>query len=430
MPVFVSKDVVNCSVPWYDELKALFSCNMKEECEQGQDELDCSYHSKECGPDSYDAGSKCWRVVENIPDWQAGHTTCRSRGERLATLQHASDLDLLATLTNKHRSRLILIGLSPMFTILKSLSPYRIRMYSKMLFLDDGQAAFYVSPDYKYPFMSTFWPECHAVEYRNIHQISCQSGSHWFQKRLNALCEREKQSNIIKYNPIKLRKLDRSIESKNHSGKILQQVFTKTATECCKKNEELVLKNNTETNKLIDKSKEAIDKNLENDVTLGLVQCNGGYFLNSVFACSSKSRCLNERKWIIDKCEMSDSKEVTKLYDKRTDKVNIRSHIVGRDSTTKNYVLMYECSTLKDFIHYSLVCDHHAHCPDQSDEDFCRHPNCPITAFHCSTGECIPLSRYLDNKSDCWDISDEQFTSAQFKGSGSKKEIEKVFSTH
>nr|KAG5697923.1 hypothetical protein BaRGS_026861 [Batillaria attramentaria] len=43
----------NCSVPYWDDFKQHFPCDLQPQCANGEDELDCSYTTDTCGPGLY-----------------------------------------------------------------------------------------------------------------------------------------------------------------------------------------------------------------------------------------------------------------------------------------------------------------------------------------------------------------------------------------
>ena len=68
---------------------------------------------------------------------------------------------------------------------------------------------------------------------------------------------------------------------------------------------------------------------------------------------------------------------------------------------------MFVCERSHEALHYTLVCDHIQHCDDNTDEDFCEFAPCPVSWFRCRNSQCISLDKQYDDKSDCFDGSDE-----------------------
>jgi len=70
-------------------------------------------------------------------------------------------------------------------------------------------------------------------------------------------------------------------------------------------------------------------------------------------------------------------------------------------------IAMFVCERSHEALHYTLVCDHIQHCDDNTDEDFCEFAPCPVSWFRCRNSQCISLDKQCDDKSDCFDGSDE-----------------------
>ena len=67
--------------------------------------------------------------------------------------------------------------------------------------------------------------------------------------------------------------------------------------------------------------------------------------------------------------------------------------------------LWFLCDDGVTRVYYTLVCDFRQDCHDGSDESFCQHP--PCDGFTCTSGQCVPRTKYCDIVSDCIDDSDE-----------------------
>lgn len=53
-------------------------------------------------------------------------------------------------------------------------------------------------------------------------------------------------------------------------------------------------------------------------------------------------------------------------------------------------IAMFHCRDGKTEVHYTLVCNWRADCPDDSDESFCQHARCPLGKYRCETnGRCV-----------------------------------------
>ena len=70
-------------------------------------------------------------------------------------------------------------------------------------------------------------------------------------------------------------------------------------------------------------------------------------------------------------------------------------------------IAMFVCERSHEALHYTLVCDHIQHCDDNTDENFCQFAPCPVSWFRCRNSQCISFDKQCDDKSDCFDGSDE-----------------------
>ena len=70
-------------------------------------------------------------------------------------------------------------------------------------------------------------------------------------------------------------------------------------------------------------------------------------------------------------------------------------------------IAMFVCERSHEALHYTLVCDRIQHCDDNTDEDFCEFSPCPTFWFRCQNSQCINPYQQCDDKSDCFDGSDE-----------------------
>ena len=61
---------------------------------------------------------------------------------------------------------------------------------------------------------------------------------------------------------------------------------------------------------------------------------------------------------------------------------------------------------------FPQVCDYVIHCPDESDESFCKFDPCPSNSVTCDSGQCVRVDQLCDSSTPhCDDLSDELMTS-------------------
>ena len=70
-------------------------------------------------------------------------------------------------------------------------------------------------------------------------------------------------------------------------------------------------------------------------------------------------------------------------------------------------IAMFVCERSHEAVDYTLLCDHIQHCADNTDESFCHFSPCSISEFRCQIGQCISLEHFCNEKTDCYDGSDE-----------------------
>ncbi|KAK7503736.1 hypothetical protein BaRGS_00004859, partial [Batillaria attramentaria] len=74
--------------------------------------------------------------------------------------------------------------------------------------------------------------------------------------------------------------------------------------------------------------------------------------------------------------------------------------------TSGGEVPMFECDSISQTFHYTLVCDHRRHCADGSDENFCVFDECPEQ--QCRNYQCVSSNQWCDGTRHCVDGSDEE----------------------
>ncbi|KAK7503737.1 hypothetical protein BaRGS_00004860, partial [Batillaria attramentaria] len=74
--------------------------------------------------------------------------------------------------------------------------------------------------------------------------------------------------------------------------------------------------------------------------------------------------------------------------------------------TSGGEVPMFECDSVSQTFHYTLICDHRRHCADGSDENFCVFDECPEQ--QCRNYQCVSSNQWCDGTRHCVDGSDEE----------------------
>lgn len=94
-PTLLPGKVFNCSVPNFHRFKPLMSCNTAVECEGGEDEQGCSYHSDDCGDGFVNIGTKCYRVVrpKEPISWTDAKYDCIRHGQTMVTFGNSEEFE-------------------------------------------------------------------------------------------------------------------------------------------------------------------------------------------------------------------------------------------------------------------------------------------------------------------------------------------------
>ena len=85
----------NCSVPYFNDFRLHFPCDMVPQCVHREDEVHCPYTTDTCGPGFVTLGGRClFYDTVNGPSaasWRQLEFMCEQRGGRLASIRTRQD---------------------------------------------------------------------------------------------------------------------------------------------------------------------------------------------------------------------------------------------------------------------------------------------------------------------------------------------------
>ena len=87
----------NCSVPYFNDFRLHFPCDMIPQCEDKEDEVPCPYTTDTCGVGFVTLGDRCF-FYDSKPvgsSWRDMEFVCGQRGGRLASLRSRQDHEKL-----------------------------------------------------------------------------------------------------------------------------------------------------------------------------------------------------------------------------------------------------------------------------------------------------------------------------------------------
>ncbi|KAK7501940.1 hypothetical protein BaRGS_00006692 [Batillaria attramentaria] len=111
----------NCSVPYWADFRQHFPCNLIWDCEGGEDEVDCPYTTRTCGPGYVTAGGHCYVMAISSADAFISRPDaskeCQLRGLKLVSLNTPAEWDDVMGLLETHHivapiGELIHVGLT------------------------------------------------------------------------------------------------------------------------------------------------------------------------------------------------------------------------------------------------------------------------------------------------------------------------------
>ena len=145
-PKRLSENLFNCSVPHFHTFRPVFSCNIVTECQEKEDEKDCSYHSNDCGDGALDTGTKCYRFVRRGGEttWSDANYECIRENQNLVTLATSDELGRFRRLMSVVRNpRPLYVG-GQLVDRLKGVTI--ATLYGSLWQWVDGRTAFLINP--------------------------------------------------------------------------------------------------------------------------------------------------------------------------------------------------------------------------------------------------------------------------------------------
>ena len=106
-PPVLDSGYFNCSTQAYKNVKQYLECNVRSECENEEDETDCSFSSANCRS-GFDINGKCYKLwlMPHELTWNQAHIQCMSRGGSLMILNSLSELGDIADILLRYNNRI------------------------------------------------------------------------------------------------------------------------------------------------------------------------------------------------------------------------------------------------------------------------------------------------------------------------------------
>ena len=342
----------NCSVAHYSSFQRHLHCNLEPECWEGQDETEhCPFSNSVCRG-KVASSNKCFHYVTNDA---LGPTTscldfptraqryCKSLGGNLATVRSPTELQDFLKLFHYGKQRSNSILTGMIYNSLAVPN-----MYRKMVRGDDSSIVY-----------STNHLLYVSVEFQGqelFHQFNVHAAfdkfdflpSQKFDPDNDVICETVIPSISAHADGV-------------HKAPLLPTLKPPSAP---------------------------LDH-----ANITLTNCPAGHLTHTFLICDPLSHCVQDdyAYFCASYVDSSDGPPMKELG--------------GRKRHSRS-LPKFECDN-HDTISFTLVCDFHKDCKDQSDEKFCMHRPCE-GRFVCENRQCVTYEKRCDMFSDCLDSSDER----------------------
>ena len=354
VPVTLNTGLYNCSVDYYWRFHHHLDCNLKVECEDGQDETEhCPYSSPAC-QGWVAVGNKCYTYVSrdtldrSVQTGESSHVKavkfCASLNASIATFRTSNELHTISDIFRKRISLLTIFSRGVVGLFYGTLSVpniYRRSLvgYDRTVIHHSLRARGEHNGD-----------TCFVVTF---HRSTLSDRlTPWNLHGMEALsCSSDDYINFVSYAICELTSHDRD-QNRNDTIAFFRESFT------------------------------------FRDPNFPFSRCPNGQMVQTFVACFPHNACDEAVPHL---CTFPSS-------------TNMASHL-DTDQLLPS-LRVFACNDGITRLSYTLVCDFRHHCNDGSDETFCQHP--PCAAFACSNGQCVSYSKRCDLVSDCLDDSDEE----------------------
>ncbi|KAK7106060.1 hypothetical protein V1264_017360 [Littorina saxatilis] len=342
-PRRLQSGLFNCSVSNYASFKQHVHCNMKQECEDGKDEGGhCPFSSPAC-KGSVAVNDKCYTMIAKSDTGLSLERECQQQNLHPATIKTKEELEMFSKLfLSKSAIRTKRIGLGLLGY--DSSMPHYYRHTLKWI---DNTINY-----------NTYTTEMYSIA------NNCNTG-------VPAVCS------FYQFN------VKPHIMPYDCGFGYVNYVVCESSVDPKFR----LAEDNTIPRPVLSLARSAFQRFGDYVLT-----CPSGHVSLLVLACHVKSGCGVAKPLAFCPFYLPPSQQT-------------RDNNIGQLKTI-HAVSTFGCRQGTDVVPYSVVCDFWTDCPDNSDEDFCKH-DLPCAGHRCSNGQCIATSQVCDSYNHCVDKSDE-----------------------